>query len=338
MRMLRPRRRVTALWWASTLVLVAAAMGITGCGSSSDPQRESAATDGGAPRVLAVETFLADIARNIAGDKMAVASLIPVGTDPHGFELTPADAVRVAECDVLILNGAGLEPSLEEMAETIGGQAQVIEASAGLVSRTPREGEEAPESEDEMAEGEEHHHHDQGDPHFWLDPNLVVKYVENIRDGLSRADPSNASTYKQNAAEYVESLSELDAWISHQVADIPSAERQLVTNHESFGYFADRYGFQVVGTVMPSVSASASPSSQQLAGLVAVIRETGVPAIFLETGSDPRLAEQVAAETGVKVVTEIYSHSLTDTDGAAPTYIDMMKANTKAIVEALRRP
>jgi manganese/iron transport system substrate-binding protein len=457
--MLRPRRAGAALLSIPTLVLVLVTVWTAACDTASHEGTQSTASSGVPHTALAAETFLADIARNVAGDKMAVESLMPVGADPHGFEPTPSDAVRVAECSVLIVNGAGFEPSLEEMLRTVGERALLIEASAGLASRTAREGEEATISDSDLAEamcsavqggdavpvaagadisqaaalptesglfavklcrqadgtyagylryetdepgdfqfafgpGEltvlsavdgiapsiekdlplecagvsrgqimeleqasyvltlagfeseqvgllvgpagGNHHHDQGDPHFWLDPTLVVRYVENIRDGLSRADPSNALTYETNAAAYIESLAELDAWINERVAEIPPAERLLVTNHESLGYFADRYGFRVVGTVMPTVSADVSPSAQQLARLVATIQETRARAIFLETGSNPQLAEQVAAETGIEVVTELYSHSLTDADGPAPTYLDMMRANTEIIAQALR--
>jgi ABC-type Zn uptake system ZnuABC Zn-binding protein ZnuA len=286
--------------------------------------------------VVAVESFLADIARNVAGETLEIDSLIPLGTDPHGFQLTPADAARVAGCNLFIVNGAGLESFLDNILDSIAREVHVIEASAGLPSRTPLEGEEVHQSETGSAEGDGRHHHEDGDPHFWLDPTLTVKYVENIRDGLSSADPANASAYAANAAAYIESLGELDTWIAQQVAQIPPTRRLLVTNHESLGYFADRYGFTVVGTIMPSVSTNAAPSAQQLARLVATIRETGVPAVFLETGSDPRLAEQLASETGIKVITTLYTHSLTTADGPAPTYIDMMKANTLGIVGALR--
>jgi manganese/iron transport system substrate-binding protein len=201
-------------------------------------------------------------------------------------------------------------------------QAQLIEASAGLTSRTARGEEEAVLSE--------------ADPHFWLDPTLVVKYAQNIRDGLIKADPSHAASYTANTAAYIDSLNELDVWIKQQVAEIPAARRLLVTDHESFGYFADRYGFQVAGAIVPSVSTDASPSARQFARLVDTIKQTGVRAIFLESGSSSQLADQVAAETGVKVVTGLYSHSLTDVDGPAPTYLDMMRFNTLAIVEALK--
>jgi ABC-type Zn uptake system ZnuABC Zn-binding protein ZnuA len=328
-------RRAT-VWASISALFLLLTVVAAGCGTSSGAQPETTQAGSPAFTALAVESFLADIAQNVAGDKMKVDSLMPMGTDPHSFEFTPTDATRVAQCDVLILNGAGLEPSLEETVKAIGGKTHVIEASTGLVGRTAGEGEEPVEAEVGSTATEEHHDHDQGDPHFWLDPTLVVKYVENIRDGLSSVDPGNASTYQANAAAYIKSLGDLDAWIKEQVAGIPAARRLLVTNHESLGYFADRYGFQIVGTIVPSVSSGASPSAQQLAHLIGVIQRTGAPAIFLETGSDPRLSEQLAAETGIKVVVDLYTHSLTEADGDAPTYIAMMKADTTAIVEALK--
>ncbi|MGQ9787231.1 MAG: metal ABC transporter substrate-binding protein, partial [Anaerolineae bacterium] len=187
-----------------------------------------------------------------------------------------------------------------------------------------------------LSPSEEETHHHEGDPHFWLDPNNVIHYVENIRDGLSQVDPAGAALYAQNAAAYIEQLRALDRWIVEQVAQVPLEHRLLVTNHESFGYFADRYGFRIVGTILPGVSTGVSPSAQQLAQLIDLIRETGVPAIFLETGSNPQLAEQIARETGVQVVSGLYTHSPSPADGPAPTYLDMMRYNVRAIVEALR--
>lgn len=277
-------------------------------------------------RVLAVESFLADIAQNVAGDRLAVDSLIPLGVDPHGFEPTPADVVRVAQADVIIVNGGGVEAFLEELLQNAGGQPRVIVASEGLVPRAA-----APEE----TAGHEHER-EEGDPHFWLDPNLVVRYVENIRDGLSEADPAGADLYDANAADYIARLEELDVWIAAQAEGIPAERRLLVTNHESLGYFADRYGFRVVGTLLESASSGASPSAQQMAQLVERIRASGAQAIFLETGANPQLAEQIARETGVRVVTDLYTHSLSAPGGPAPTYIEMMRHNTAQIVEALR--
>jgi ABC-type Zn uptake system ZnuABC Zn-binding protein ZnuA len=289
------------------------------CGLALGGCRPAAGTQAGdGLRVLAVETFLADIAQNVAGERLTVEALMPEGTDPHSFEPTPQDVAKVAEADVLIVNGAGLEAFLGWLLENAGGHPLVIEASAELTSRTPRAGEIVDE---------------ESDPHFWLDPNNVVQYVENIRTGLTQADPGGADTYAANAAAYTTRLQELDALVAAQVAQIPPERRLLVTNHESFGYLADRYGFRIVGTIVPSVSTGADPSAQQVAQLVERIRAAGAPAIFLETGANPQLAEQIARETGVKVVTGLYTHS---TGGAAPTYIEMMRYDIWAIVEALR--
>jgi ABC-type Zn uptake system ZnuABC Zn-binding protein ZnuA len=274
-------------------------------------------------KVIAAETFLADIAQNVAGDRVKIDALMPIGVDPHSFEPTPAEVAKVADSNVIIINGAGVEGFLEELLKNAGGQHQTIEASAGLPSRQLHAGEIA--DPDHV-----------GDPHFWLDPNHVIKYVENIRDGLSKADPAGAATYQANADAYIAKLKELDRWIADRVKEMPEADRLLVTNHESFGYFADRYGFRIIGTVMPSVSTGSSPSAQQLAQLIDRIKATGAKAIFLETGTNPQLAEQVAKETGSQVVTNLYSHSITEANGPAPTYIDMMKFNTNAIVGALK--
>jgi ABC-type Zn uptake system ZnuABC Zn-binding protein ZnuA len=295
------------------LSMLAALAFMCSCQSGTMPTQQGPK----APRlnILAVETFLADIAQNVVGDRSEVEALIPIGVDPHGFEPTPGDVTKVANADVLITNGAGLETSLDRLLENVGGEHQVIEASAGLAGRLGHEGE--------------------VDPHFWLDPNNVVQYVENIREGLIRADPEGAETYTANADAYIARLKELDSWIAAQVEQIPAERRLLVTNHESLGYFADRYGFRIVGTILPSVSTGSSPSAQQIAALVEQIRAADVAAIFLETGANSQLAQQIAQETGVRVVTELYTHSTTEPDGLAPTYIEIMKHNTRIIVDAL---
>lgn len=290
-------------------------------------------TSGALPHVLAVETFLADMAQNVAGTRLTVSALLPLGVDPHSFEPTPSDVMKIASSDVLIINGAGLETFLEKLLQTAGGERRVIVASAGLTSREVHHEEEA--EAEETGHMESHSH--EGDPHFWLDPQLAIRYVENIRDGLSQADPAGAPIYATNAETYIRQLKELDQWIVAQVSQVPEERRLLVTNHESLGYFADRYGFTIIGTVVPSVSSGSSPSARQLAELIDQIRATGAPAVFLETGSNPQLAQQVAREAGVKVVMELYTHSLTEAGGPAPTYIDMMKHNTMIIVEALKQ-
>jgi ABC-type Zn uptake system ZnuABC Zn-binding protein ZnuA len=303
------------------VVLVALSLG--GCAAPATP---TSSGPSGAPNVLAAETFLADIAQNVAGDRLAVKALIPLGVDPHSFEPTPSDVRTVADSQLLIVNGAGFEAFLEPLLKNAGGRRTVIEAAAGLATRAPQPGEH-PEGEADHAEG---------DPHFWLDPNNVIAYVENIRDGLAAADPAGKEVYAANAAAYISRLKELDAWIKEQVAAVPEARRLLVTNHESFGYFADRYGFRVVGAVIPSVSSAASPSAQQLAHLADQVKAVAAPAVFLEAGASTQLADQLARETGITVVTDLLTHSVTAADGPAPDYLGMMRYDVKRIVDALK--
>jgi ABC-type Zn uptake system ZnuABC Zn-binding protein ZnuA len=229
----------------------------------------------------------------------------------------------VAEADLLIVNGGGLEGPLLDVIENVGSEADVVEASAGLQTRTPQPGEPALE-------------HEGTDPHFWLDPTLVKTYADNIAAAFSSADPAGAQAYEANAAAYKERLDELDTWIAGQVGQIPEVDRKLVMNHASHGYFADRYGLQVVGTVLPSVTTGETPTARQLSDLTRAIRAGNVRAIFVEVDEDPGLAEQIGAETGVEVVTGLLDHSLTAPDGPAPTYIDMLKYDTRLIVEGLR--
>lgn len=319
------RHMVTAICGAALLLGAA-----VGCGQSTPTTAE--ADQGSEPLVvMAAESFLADIAQNVAGSRLTVQTLMPRGTDPHTFEPTPGDIKRVAGCQVLIVNGAGFEAFLEDMLAGAGGERIVLEASQGLIGRTPDD------REHERDSGhEDEHEHGDIDPHFWLDPVNVKVYVENIRRGLTEADPAGADHYQANAAAYLERLDELDAWVRAQVETIPEARRLLVTDHHSFGYYADRYGFRVVGAVMPSVSTGASPSAQQMAELISTIKAVGAPAIFLATGTNPQLAEQIARDARVRVVSGLFTHSVSEPGGKAPTYIDMIRYNTTVIVEALR--
>jgi ABC-type Zn uptake system ZnuABC Zn-binding protein ZnuA len=281
--------------------------------------------------VLASTTFLADIAQNVAGDRAQVASLLPFGADPHAYQATPADVAKIAESNVLVLNGVEYEHFIEPLLENADGERLIVEAASGL---TPHEMEEH-EGEEHAEEGEEGHEHEAGDPHMWLDPNLVITYVENIRDGLSEADPEGADTYKANADAYIAQLQELDAFIKEQVETMPAERRLLVTNHEAMGYFAERYGFEVVDTIIPSLSSEASASAQEVAAAIEAIKATGAPAIFLGEVENADLANQIASETGVTVVDDLYLETLTDGEPAG-TYIDMMKYNVAAIVDALK--
>jgi ABC-type Zn uptake system ZnuABC Zn-binding protein ZnuA len=311
----RPGRRLLPVLLVVAALAAGAAAG-AGCGAASS-------APSGALDVVVSTSFLADIAQNVAGDRFQVPSLVPVGTDPHAFEPTPSDLKDVAGADLVIVNGAGLEGTLLTTLENAVGDTTIVDASAGLTTRTPQPG------EPPLASGET-------DPHFWLDPQLVKTYVENIAAAFSKADPAGAATYKANAAAYDEKLDALDAWIGQQVAQIPAADRKVVTDHASQGYFADRYGFTIIGTVLPGATTGDMPTARHLADLTRTIRESGVKAMFVDASENPQLAEQIGAETGVTVVTDLLDHSLTDADGPAPTYIAMMKHDTRLIVEALR--
>ena len=271
--------------------------------------------------VLASTTFLADIAQNIAGDRLIVQSLLPVGADPHSYQSTPQDLVKINHSKLLVINGLEYEHFLEPLLENAGGERSVITASDGLEPRTMQDEENA----GPMA----------SDPHMWLDPSRVITYVENIRAGLAEFDPEGADTYQTNADEYTQKLIDLDNWIKEQVEQIPPEQRLLVTNHEALGYFSERYGFAVIGTVLPSVSSDASASAQQLATLVDEIKASGASAIFLDASENPNLAQQIADETEIIVVTDLHLESLTNGPPAA-TYIDMMQHNVMQIVRALR--
>jgi ABC-type Zn uptake system ZnuABC Zn-binding protein ZnuA len=307
---------------------------LAACGGAQTGSGES-----GSIKVLASTTFLADIAQNVAGDRTQVESLLPVGADPHAYQEAPTDVAKIAESNVLILNGVEYEHFIESLLENAGGERLIIEATAGL---TPHAMEEhGHEGEEEHAEGEEHteegeeHAHEAGDPHMWLDPNLVITYVENIRDGLSEADPEGAETYKANADAYIAQLKDLDTFIKEQVDSVPAERRLLVTNHEAVGYFAERYGFEIVGAVIPSMSTDAGTSAKEMAALIEQIKSSGAPAIFLGEVENPDLANQIADETGVKVVDNLYLETLTEGAPAA-TYIEMMKYNVTQIVDGLK--
>ena len=284
---------------------------ISACGqnASSAPVPDSV--------ILASTTFLADITRNIAGDRVSVESILPIGADPHSYQPTPRDMARIADSELLIINGAEYEHFLESLLENAGGEREVVEASAGI---SPRE-----DAESEHGV----------DPHMWLDPNNVIIYVENIREGLTHYDPDGAAVYQSNADAYVAGLKELDAWITEQVSQIPSERKLLITNHESLGYFAERYGFTIGGTIIESFSSGASPSAGQMANLIDQIKSSGAPAIFLDASDNESLAKQIADETGVSIVTGLHLESLTDGAPAA-TYVDMMKHNVTLIVDALK--
>jgi len=270
-----------------------------------------------APDVLASTTFLADIAQHIAGDQLTVESLLPTNADPHSYQPSPRDIVRISQSRLILINGAGYETFIEPLLENAKAGTEVIEASAGVIQR--KDALDRPLN----------------DPHMWLDPNNVMIYVENIREALTHLDPDHAEVYRINAESYVIELMELNDWITDQVSQIPKQRRLLVTNHESLGYFAQRYGFTVTGTLIEGFSSSASPSAGQVVELIELIQSSGASAVFLDAADNDALAQQIAEETGVRVVTGLHLESLTEGPPAG-SYIDMMKYNVTLITESLK--
>jgi ABC-type Zn uptake system ZnuABC Zn-binding protein ZnuA len=177
--------------------------------------------------------------------------------------------------------------------------------------------------------------HGDADPHVWFDPQRVLVWVDNIERALSEADPGRRDLFAANAAAYREQLRDLDAWVAQQVAQVPPERRKLVTDHDVLGYFAERYGFEQVGTVIPGLSTLAEPSAQEMAELEQTVQRLGVPAVFVGSTVSPALADRLAQDTGVKVV-HLYTGSLSEPGGPADSYLALMRYDVTAIVGALR--
>ncbi len=299
---------------------------------------------GGAPadggdrlKVIASTTIVGNVVAQVGGNLIELAFLFPPGADPHTFEPRPQDMAAISEADVIVINGLELEEALEPALEA-NATGVVVHASEGIEPLT-FEGEEhhheEEEGEEHGEEGDEHHHHEGGDPHTWIDPNNVIVWAQNIAAALSDADPAHAAEYQANAEAYIAELQELDAWIRTQVAQIPAEHRKLVTDHLLYGYFAEEYGLEQVGALVGSFSTNASPSAQELAALEDLIRAQDIPAIFVGKSVNPALAEQVAQDTGIKVVS-LYTGSLSESGGEADSYLKYMRYNVSAIVEALK--
>lgn len=289
-------------------------------------------TPQGALPVVATFSVIADLVQNVGGEHVAVQTLVGVGLDTHTFNPSPADGAALAEAQLIFENGAEFESWLDDLYASTGSRAVRVSLAEGI------ELHEAGEHADEEAHaeaGEDEHGHGEHDPHIWHSVNNVQVMVRNIRDALVAADPTHQSDYEANALAYSQQLQQLDDWVFEQVDALPPERRKLVTTHDTFGYFAERYGFEVLGTVLPASTEGASPSAQELAALVEAVRAAGVPAIFAENVSNNSLINQVANEAGVQVVASLYTDALGPAGSGADTYLDMMRQNTTTIVTAL---
>jgi len=275
-------------------------------------------------RVVATTNIVGDVVGQVGGDSIELTTLMGIGIDPHSYVPNPTDAAAIHGAHVVFANGAGLEIDLDEMFEAAGGDAALIHLSHGLEHRTAAD-------VDEEA-GTEHDHKEDVDPHVWFDVKNVIHWVETLEVTLSALDPSNAAAYRANAEAYTRQLEDLDAWVQEQVASIPEDNRRLVTNHPAFAYL-ERYGLEQVGAVYP-ISPSAEPSARDIAALEDMIRDNGLPALFTESTVNPKLAQQVADDTGATLVA-LYSGSLGEPGSGAETYILLIRYDVTAIVDAL---
>lgn len=315
---------------------VAAVAGVlaVACGGAQTGGESGSGGSGseGEVKVAATISVIGDMVERVGGDRVEVSTIVPVGGSPETFQPKPSDAGRISDARVVFENGLGLETWLEDLTESAGGEDQkVLELSDGL---EPIEGGEEHGHEEgahEEAAAEDGHEHAEGNPHFWLDVGNAEHYVEGIRDALIEADPEGEEEYRANAREYLAELEDLDGYIAERAATIPEDRRKLVTFHDAFPYFAEAYGFELVGVVVRNPDAE--PSSREVAGVVREIEEENVPAIFTEPQFNAGLADTIAREADVEVY-ELYSDTLTEEE-AGGTYVDMMRTNIDRITEAL---
>lgn len=287
-------------------------------------------------RAVATINLVADVVGRIGGDAIDLRGLLPPGADPHGYQATPDDLRAISDAHLLFINGLGLEESLESLLDEA--QAKTVPLNVGV--ETLAFGDEAHEEEhagEHEEEAEEARHHTGSNPHTWWSIAAVTQWTHNIEETLSAIDPANAEQYAANAAAYRTELAALQNELDELIGQIPGAERKLATDHDTLAYFAHDFDFQVVGLIVPSFSSLAEPSAQHLAALQDQIRAENVQAIFVGSTVNPRQAEQLAQDLGIRVV-PIFTDSLSEPDGPAPDYLSFMRHNVAAIVDALANP
>lgn len=267
-------------------------------------------------RVVTTTSILADLVRQVGGDRVAAESLLPANADPHDFEAAPEDLGAIEDAALVVRHGLGLDDWADTLLETAG-DLKVVVATDGVPVLT--------------GEGFE-----SGDPHVWFDPTRTATMVATIASALAGVDPEGATTYDARTKDYRAQLADLDAAIARAIETIPTEQRVLVTTHNVLGYYADRYGLTVVGTIIPGMETSSEPSAKDVATLLETIEAEGVPAIFAENTANPAFAQELADQAGVTLVDDLYTDSLGGPGSGAETYFDLMRTDTILIVEALR--
>jgi len=268
-------------------------------------------------KVVATFSILADLVRNVGGDRVVVDALVGPNGDAHVYQPSPADAKTLADARLVFANGLGFEGWINRLVKASGTKAPTIVATKGVKPR----------------KAEDDHGHGEADPHAWQSVANARIYVANIRDALSLADPAGKDSYAANAAAYLGKLDALETEVKAAIEKIPSDRRRIITTHDAFGYFAAAYG---VAFIAPQgVSTEAEVSAKDVARIITQIRKQMIPAVFLENVTDERLLRRIGAESGARIGGTLYSDALTDANGRAATYLDMMRHNVKQLAAAL---
>jgi zinc/manganese transport system substrate-binding protein len=262
--------------------------------------------------VVASFSIIGDFVRNVGGDRINVTTLVGPNGDVHVYTPAPADARKIADAKLLVVNGLGLEGWLPRLVQSAGSKAVIVTATDGI---TPLKINSA------------------ADPHAWQSVADARIYVANIRDALVAADPADAAAFRANAAGYLAKLDALDREVRSAVAQIAPERRKVISTHDAFGYFAAAYGVEFIAPL--GVSTESEASARDIAGIITQIRNQKIPAVFLENISDVRLIRRISAETGASVGGTLFSDSLSDEKGDAPTYIELVRHNIKALTSAL---
>lgn len=276
--------------------------------------------------VVASFSILGDLVAQVGGDRVAVTVLVGPDGDAHVYQPSPADAQAVAAAKVVVVNGLGFEGWIDRLVEAAEYKGAVVVATTGLVPRGVAD-------EDHAEADGDGHDHGAADPHAWQDVANVRTYVANIEAALVAADPADAATYRARAAAYTADLDALDAGIRAAVAALPTDRRTVVASHDAFGYFAAAYGLTILAPQGMSTETEASAAG--VAALITQIRDQAIPAVFVETITDPRLLDRITAETGAVIGGTLFSDALSPPDGPAGTYLDMMRHNIDTLAGAL---
>ncbi len=272
--------------------------------------------------VVATFSILADVVKNVGGDRVSMSSIVGPNGDAHVYSPSPADVKTVAAAKVVFTNGLGFEGWLARLIKSSNTKAPNVVATKGIKPR-------------KLAGKHAHDHgHADGDPHAWQSVANVKIYAANIRDGLIAADPAGKATYEANAAAYIAKLDALEREVKEVVSRIPPERRKIITTHDAFGYFKDAYGVEFIAP--QGVSTDSEASARDVARIITQVRKQKIPAVFMENISDPRLLTRIANETGAKVGGTLYSDALTDEKGPAPTYIDLIRHNIRTLSAALQ--